>query len=95
MPEPPDPPPRRRATALRYEGKGAPRVVATGRGEVAERILARAQEAGVPVREAPALAAALDAMDVGQEVPEALWTAVAEVLVWAYSLENAANTPNR
>jgi type III secretion system FlhB-like substrate exporter len=49
----------------------------------------------VPVREAPALAAALDAMDVGHEVPEALWTAVAEVLVWAYSLENAANTPNR
>ena len=55
MPEPP----RRRATALRYEGSGAPKVVASGQGAVADRILAHAREAGVPVREDPALAAAL------------------------------------
>ena len=50
-----------RATALRYEGSGAPKVVATGQGAVADRILAHAREAGVPVREDPALAAALAA----------------------------------
>ena len=91
MPEPP----RRRATALRYEGSGAPKVVATGEGALADRILAHAREAGVPVREDPALAAALASMAVGREVPEELWMAVAEVLVWAYELEKRAITPNR
>jgi len=81
----PDPP--RRATALRYDGGGAPRVVAAGRGLVAERILAAAEEAGVPVREDRALAAALAALDLGQEVPEALYVAVAETLAWAYRLD--------
>jgi flagellar biosynthesis protein len=85
----------KRVTALRYEGTGAPRVVASGRGHVAERILAAAQEAGVPVREDPELAAALSALALGQEVPEDLWLAVAEVLAWAYELENRAITPNR
>jgi flagellar biosynthesis protein len=85
----------RRATALRYEGSGAPKVVASGRGHVADRILAAAQEAGVPVREDPQLAAALSALALGQDVPEELWVAVAEVLAWAYELERQAITPNR
>ena len=88
-------PPRRRATALRYEGAGAPKVVAGGQGAVADRILEHARAAGVPVREDPALAAALASMDVAHEVPEELWMAVAEVLVWAYGLERGAITPNR
>lgn len=91
----PEQPPDRRVTALRYEGEGAPRVVASGHGHVAERILAAAQEAGVPVREDPQLAAALSALSVGGEVPEELWLAVAEVLAWAYGLERGAITPNR
>jgi flagellar biosynthesis protein len=88
-------PERRRVTALRYEGTGAPKVVAAGQGHVAERILAAAQAAGVPVREDPNLAAALGALALGQEVPEELWLAVAEVLAWAYELERDAITPNR
>jgi flagellar biosynthesis protein len=85
----------RRASALRYDGSGAPKVVAAGRGLVAERILAAAREAGVPVREDPALAAALSTLSLGQEMPEDLWQAVAEVLAWAYGLEKEAITPNR
>jgi flagellar biosynthesis protein len=85
----------RRVTALRYEGAGAPKVVASGRGHVAEKILAVAREAGVPVREDPQLAAALSALALGQDVPEELWLAVAEVLAWAYGLEKTAITPNR
>jgi flagellar biosynthesis protein len=88
-------PERRRVTALRYEGTGSPKVVASGQGHVAERILAAAQAAGVPVREDPQLAAALAGLDLGQEVPEELWVAVAEVLAWAYGLEREAITPNR
>ena len=83
--------PPRRAIALRYERgtDAAPKVVASGAGEFAERLLSRAQEAGVPVREDPALAAALSRLAAEAEVPEDLWAAVAEVLVWAYGLDHA------
>jgi flagellar biosynthesis protein len=84
----PEVPPRRRATALHYQpGDAAPRVTATGSGLVAERIIAAAREAGVPVREDPALVQALSALDLGSSVPEALWRAVAETLAWAYKLD--------
>jgi flagellar biosynthesis protein len=87
--------PDKRVTALRYEGAGAPKVIAAGRGHVAEKILAAARSAGVPVREDPQLAEALSALALGQDVPEELWLAVAEVLAWAYELEKQAITPNR
>ena len=84
----PEPPPRRRASALHYQpGDVAPRVVATGSGLVAERIIAAAREAGVPVREDPGLARALATLELGDAVPEAMWTAVAETLAWAYRLD--------
>jgi flagellar biosynthesis protein len=87
----PEPPPPRRAVALSYqEGEHAPRVTATGSGLVAERILAAAREAGVPVREDPALARALAALELGAEVPQALWAVVAETLAWAYRLDAQA-----
>ncbi|HEX7083903.1 MAG TPA: EscU/YscU/HrcU family type III secretion system export apparatus switch protein [Gaiellaceae bacterium] len=77
----------RSAAALRYEGGSeAPTVVAAGRGHVAERILAAAREASVPVREDRLLAEALAALEVGTEVPAELYRAVAEALVWAYRL---------
>jgi flagellar biosynthesis protein len=94
MPEPPpdpDQPRRRRATALSYqEGRHAPEVVATGAGLIADRILAAAREAGIPVRHDPALTEALAKLDLGDEVPQALWTAVAETLAWAYRLDAGA-----
>jgi flagellar biosynthesis protein len=65
-------------------------VVAAGAGLIADRIVNAAREAGVPVREDPALAEALAALDLGQEIPEDLYTAVAEVLAWAYRLDLAA-----
>ena len=72
--------------ALRYTGDGAPKVVAAGRGHVAASILARARDAGVPVHRDPELADALAGLALGQDVPEEMWTAVAEVLAWAYGL---------
>lgn len=86
MPE--RPPRRRRAAALSYRpGDVAPRVAASGSGLVAERIVAAAREAGVPVREDAALVAALSALDLGDTVPEPMWRAVAEALAWAYRLD--------
>ena len=86
MPEPP-----RRATALRYEeGDNAPKVVATGRGLIAERIIAEAEAAGIPVREDAALAQALAALELEKEIPTDLYTAVAEALAWAYRADVSA-----
>ena len=81
------PTPRKKAAALRYEGSGSPKVVAAGRGLIAEKILAAAKEAGVPIREDEALAEALSGLELGREVPEELWVAVAEALAWAYRLD--------
>ncbi len=83
---------RKQATALNYErGDNAPRVVASGSGYIAEAIIAAAQEAGIPIRSDPALAQALSALDLGTEVPEALYRAVAEALAWAYRLDAKAS----
>jgi flagellar biosynthesis protein len=68
------------AVALSYVAPHAPTVVATGKGAVAEAILARAREAGVPIEDNPALAAALATLDLDETVPEALWQAVAAVI---------------
>lgn len=77
------------AVALRYqEGRGAaPRVVAKGRDQVAARIREIAAEARVPILEAPPLARALHRhVELEQEIPAALYTAVAQVLAWVFQL---------
>jgi flagellar biosynthesis protein len=78
--------PARRAVALRYDGSGAPRVTAKGEGLIAEEILRRAREHGIPLQEDTALAALLARIDLGAEIPEALYRAVAQVLLFAYTL---------
>jgi flagellar biosynthetic protein FlhB len=77
------------AVALRYEpGKSAPRVVAKGKGVIAERIRDRAAEAGVPlVRDIPLARALHGACELGQEIPSDLYTAVARVLVFVDGLK--------
>ena len=77
------------AVAIRYDeaAGGAPRVVAKGLDELAMRIQALARESGVPVLSAPALARALYAhVELDQEIPQALYVAVAQVLVYVYQL---------
>jgi len=86
-----------RAVALSYEERDAaaglsPRVVASGQGAIAEQILARAREFGVPVHESRELVAALMDFDLDQRIPPALYVAVAEVLVWVHRLEQEAST---
>jgi flagellar biosynthesis protein len=65
-------------------------VTATGAGHVADRIIAAAREAGVPVRSDPALVRALAALELDAEIPPELWRAVAEALAWAYKLDAQA-----
>jgi flagellar biosynthesis protein len=74
------------AIALRYDGNNAPQITATGRSELAERILELAEEHDVPLHEDPELAALLAQVPLGEEIPEALYRAVAEVIAFAYLL---------
>ena len=79
---------KRKAVALRYERfhDPAPRVVASGRGAMAERILAVAREAGVPVTHDPGLLELLAKVPLGTEIPPELYHAVAEVLAFVYRM---------
>lgn len=79
---------RRRAVALRYDParEPAPRVVARGEGELAERILAAAKAHGVPVWGDPALAVALARLDLEAVVPPEFFEVLAEVLAYVYRL---------
>lgn len=76
------------SVALSYKaGMGAPKVVAKGMGEIARKIREVGAEHGVPTLEAPPLARALYRhADLDKEIPDALYTAVAEVLAYVYQL---------
>lgn len=78
---------RRRAVALAYqEGDEAPRVVAKGYGETAERIMAEARRHGVHVHDAPELVGLLMGLDLDEHIPPALYQVIAELLVWVREL---------
>lgn len=77
------------AVALAYrEGQIAPKVVAKGRGLVAEEIIRRAKEAGIYVHESSELVALLMQVDLDDRIPPQLYVAVAELLAWLYRLEH-------
>jgi flagellar biosynthesis protein len=72
------------AVALQYDKSAVPvpRVVAKGRGVTGDAILALAREHGVPVEENAPLAEALSQVELGDDIPDALYKAVAEVLIF-------------
>lgn len=78
------------AVALAYQGGDpAPKVVAKGKGLLAEQIIARAKEAGVFVHESKELVALLMEVDLDRQIPPALYRAIAELLAWLYHIESA------
>ena len=82
---------RQQAVALHYaSADGAPRVVAKGRGLLAEEIIERAKAAGVFVHESPELVSLLMQVDLDERIPPELYVAVAELLAWLYRLEQEA-----
>lgn len=77
--------PVNKAVALGYgAGMPAPRVLAQGRGLMAQAIVDKAQELGIPARTEPALVEFLMELDLHAWIPPELYAAVAEVLAWAY-----------
>lgn len=81
------------AAALRYDGSGAPVIVASGMGNLAEKIVEVASESGVPVYEDSSLATVLAQMELGREVPEELYQAIVEIYI--YFLEFDPNDPEK
>lgn len=80
---------RLKAAALRYnvgEDK-SPKMVAKGRGLVAERIIELARECGIPVHEDSELVEVLSALELNEDIPPDLYKAVAEVLAFIYKLQ--------
>ena len=77
-----------KSTALTYSGEGAPRLVAVGEGELADRIKATAEEFGIPIVEEAGLVQMLCQIPLGGEIPPALYVAVAEVLAHVFRINN-------
>jgi flagellar biosynthesis protein len=94
--EDPNQPGRPQAVALGYdpEKDDAPRVLASGVGGVAERIVALAKENGILIREDPMLTAALATVDLDTTIPPELYAVVAEVLVYVYRVKERKLHPN-
>ncbi len=89
------PDPANLAVALAYqEEEGAPRVVAKGRGLLAQAIVERAREAGVYVHESPELVALLMQVDLDRHIPPQLYVAIAELLAWLYRVERGEDLPS-
>jgi flagellar biosynthesis protein len=86
--------PQQAAIALAYgRDDAAPRVLAKGRGLVAQAIIERAREHGVYVHESRDLVALLMQVNIDQRIPPELYRAVAELLVWVYRLEQQGPMP--
>jgi flagellar biosynthesis protein len=86
-----DPDRPRTAVALAYrEGDAAPRVVAKGRGVLAEEIIRRAGEAGIYVHGSSELVGLLMQVDLDRHIPPQLYVAVAELLAWIWRIEQRA-----
>ena len=79
------------AVALTYEhGEFAPKVLASGKGLVAEQIIAKAKEHQIYIHESKDLVGLLMQVDLDENIPPALYQAVAEILAWLYQLEKQA-----
>lgn len=85
----------KKAVALKYEPESnvAPKVIAKGKGYVAENILAFAQKSAIPVYQNKSLVNMLMALELDREIPPELYSVVAEVLAYVYRIDKKAKRP--
>ena len=83
-----------KAAALKYDPSknGAPKVLASGKGRVAEAIIAKAKEYDIPLFANEALVEALVGLEIDSEIPRELYQAVVEVFVWLAKADAEMNT---
>lgn len=75
------------AVALEYDGSNAPKVSAKGMGDLAEQILELARQHNIPLQADSELVEILAQINLGDEIPDKLYYAVAEVIAFAYMLK--------
>ena len=73
--------------ALHYDGESAPTVTAKGRGYIADEILNIANQHDIPIKQDADLVQFLSQVELGSEIPETLYLAVAEVIAFAYLIK--------
>ena len=79
---------KKTAVALQYNvGEEAPKIIASGKGILAEKILDKAKESDVPVYEDEKLANTLSKLDIGDMIPPELYGVVAEILVFVDKMD--------
>jgi len=78
------------AVALKYDGENAPTITAKGRGQLAQEIIDLAIANDIPLDSSPELVKILSSIPLGDEIPEALYLAVAKVIAFAYVLSDKA-----
>lgn len=85
-----------KAVALGYNAlkDEAPRVLASGKNQIAEKIIAIAKQNGIPIRDDPVLTAALMEIDLNQTIPPELYRVVAEVLSYIYRIQHKTGKVN-
>ncbi|MEG7334148.1 FlhB-like flagellar biosynthesis protein [Bacillus sp. 0102A] len=83
--------PVRKAMALHYDERNdkAPKVVATGKGHIADNIIKEAKNAGVPIQEDRTLVELMRHLTVDDQIPEALYETVAEIFSFVYRLDES------
>jgi flagellar biosynthesis protein len=81
---------QKRAAALRYQSKSdnAPKIIAKGKGKVAERIIEIAKEHNIYIHDDPDLIEVLYQLDLNEDIPSELYVVVAELLAFVYSLNS-------
>jgi len=79
--------PRQKAVALTYNGDAAPKVTAKGEQDIAEQIIAIAKEHNVPLYQNAELVNILATLELGEEIPEILYLAIAEIIAFAYYIQ--------
>jgi flagellar biosynthesis protein len=88
--------PMQSAVAIAYQtGQTAPKVVAKGKGLIAEQIILRAQEHGVYIHQSKELVSLLMQVDLDDKIPPNLYRAVAELLAWLYHIETELSQTTR
>jgi flagellar biosynthesis protein len=81
---------KKKVVALKYDketGDKSPKIVAKGKGEVAQKILELAEQAGVPIRQDSDLVEILSKLEINSEIPPDTYVIVAEILAWVYKIK--------
>jgi len=81
---------QKKAVALKYdiEEDNAPRIVANGKGELAQKLIKFAREHDIPIRENEDIVDILVQLNIGEDIPPQLYEVIAEILSFIYNLEN-------